>query len=246
MIICPPVLTLMSINPKKVVFQGKTTLCFSVDSNPVFSFHYFMSDIKRKAVVIGVTGGIACGKSEMGRILGGMGFVVSDADRIAHELMAKGTPVYRNIVDCFGATVLAEDGEISRPRLGRIVFENPGQLLQLNQLVHPAVREVLKRWIAERRANSENAAVQIPLMFESGMNDLDWDAIICVSCVEAQVYERLEKRGIDRPAARSRIASQMPLEEKEDLSDYVIDNSGTLGDLEKATRVAVESLMVER
>ena len=205
-----------------------------------------MSNKGRKVVVLGVTGGIACGKSEVGRILNEMGYAVCDADRIAHELMKKGTPVFDQVVDRFGSQILAENGEISRPILGRIVFENPEQLEVLNRLVHPAVRESLGQWISGKRSAGENAAVLIPLLFESGMQDLDWDAVLCVSSHETDVVQRLEARGLSREEAEKRIHSQMPLMEKEKLADRVVPNHGTLGELEKATREAVEAIVGER
>jgi dephospho-CoA kinase len=205
-----------------------------------------MSGIKRNAVILGITGGIACGKSEVGRILREMGFRICDADHVAHALMAEGTPVHRAVVKCFGEQVLAADGSISRPTLGRMVFDDPDLLQQLNRLIHPAVKAVLEQWISDRRANGDNAAVQLPLLFESGMNTLDWDAIICVSSSEEQVRERLRQRGMNDLEARKRMAAQMPLKEKENLSDRVIHNFGTMQELEEATRAAVQSLMVER
>jgi dephospho-CoA kinase len=205
-----------------------------------------MSNIKCNAVVVGITGGIACGKSEVGRILGAMGFATCDADQVAHRLMARGMPVYHSIVAAFGGDVLDDEKEISRSQLGKIVFDHPDQRLVLNHLVHPAVYHVLEQWISERRTEGENAAVQLPLLFESGMNVLDWDAVICVSSEEPQVYERLERRGINRQEARQRIDAQMPLLEKERLSDQVIRNIGTLQELEKATRMVVDDLIAER
>jgi len=200
-----------------------------------------MSDIERNAIVVGVTGGIACGKSEVGRILEGMGYRTCDADRVAHELMTKGSAVFKDLLEFFGDRILSDDGEISRPALGKIVFEDAGKRERLNALVHPAVRRFIDRWIADRRACGENGAVQIPLLFESGMNDLDFDGIICVSASEALALERLKKRGMDNDAAAIRIRSQMPLAEKERLSDFVVRNFGTLQELEEATRQAVES-----
>lgn len=202
-----------------------------------------MSNKGRNIIIIGVTGGIACGKSEVGRILGEMGFAVCDADRVAHDLMKKGTPVYTQVVDCFGAQILSDDGEISRPILGKTVFENPAQRETLNRLVHPAVRESLKRWISEKRGAGDNAAVLIPLLFESGMQDLDWDAVLCVSSHEEEIFQRLETRGLSRDDAQRRIHSQMPLSKKEKLADHVVPNHGTLGELELATRKAVESIV---
>lgn len=198
----------------------------------------------RNAFVFGITGGIACGKSEVGRILEGMGFAVCDADVVAHGLMRKGTRVFDQVVAHFGAGIVSESGEISRPALGKAVFGNPAQREALNRLVHPAVRKELAEWIGDRRRLGEHAAVMIPLLFESGMQDLGFDAVLCVSSHEALVMERLERRGLAHAEAGQRIQSQMPLAEKEQRADLVIWNDGTLDDLEKATREAVARLGV--
>ena len=205
-----------------------------------------MADNKRNAVVLGVTGGIACGKSEAGRILREMGFAVHDADRVAHDLMKKGTPVYRQIVDRFGTRILSDDGEISRPILGATVLENPAELDALNRLVHPVVRKELENWIAEKRQKNKNAALLVPLLFESGMDTLDCDAIICVSSREQQVLDRLKQRGLSGTEAQLLIDSQMPLEEKERRSGHVVPNLGTVEELEQATREAVNRIRTER
>jgi dephospho-CoA kinase len=205
-----------------------------------------MSDSKRNPLVIGITGGIACGKSEVGRILGELGFAVCDADRVAHALMDRGTAVFRKVVDHFGEQILTEEGEISRSVLGEIVFQNTQQLKKLNAIVHPAVRHKLEEWICEIRAEEKQAAVLLPLLFESGMQDLKWDAVVCVSSPEKQIFQRLEKRGLGRKEAELRIYSQMPLAEKEQRSDYVLPNTGTLGELELAVRETVKAIMLER
>ncbi len=198
------------------------------------------------SLVLCVTGGIACGKSEVGRILGGMGFEVCDADRVAHGLMKKGTPVYRQVLARFGKRILLGDGEISRPILGETVFGNPEERDALNRLVHPAVREKLAGWVAEKRNMGQDAAVLVPLLFESGMETLGWDAILCVSSSEELVFQRLEKRGLTRHGAALRVAAQMPLEKKEQRSDQVVQNLGTLGELEDSTRDAVKRAKAER
>lgn len=199
-----------------------------------------------KPVVLCITGGIACGKSTVGCVFEAMGFVMCDADCVAHELMKKGTPVYRQVVEQFGDEILTPDGEISRPKLGAVVFEDSEKRLRLNQLVHPAVRAVLDDWISERRTRGETAAVQLPLVFESGMDSMDWDGIICVSTGEPAALERLEKRGLSRADALKRIQAQMSLKEKEKRADRVIHNLGTVEELEAETRRVVESLMLER
>lgn len=202
-----------------------------------------MTGSVRNSLVVGITGGIACGKSEVGRILESMGFAVCDADRVAHDLMEKGTPVYRQVVDFFGSDVLSDDSEISRPALGKEVFGNPAKREALNALVHPAVRARLEEWIAQERRSHRDAAVLVPLLFESGMESLEWDAIVCVSSSEQQVLQRLEKRGLNSEEARVRIDSQMPLEEKERRSNQVIPNTGSLRELEQAVRETAKIIM---
>ena len=205
-----------------------------------------MTETERSEIVVGVTGGIACGKSEVGRILEGLGYLACDADRIAHELMAKGTAVYQRVVAAFGECILSEKGEIRRSGLGAIVLEDPEKRERLNELVHPAVRDAVERWIADRRARGESGAVQIPLLFESGMDNLDFDAVICVSAGETPAVERLAKRGMDRGTARKWIRAQMPLKEKEQLSDFTVMNSGSVEELEEAMRRIVKRLPIER
>ena len=205
-----------------------------------------MTSRMRSCLVLCITGGIACGKSELGRILNGMGFLVCDADREAHALMKKGTPVYRQVVEYFGEGILSDDGEIARPILGEIVFKNPADREALNRLVHPAVQKTLENWIAEKRKQKKDCAVLVPLLFESGMEKLDWDAIICVSSSEKMVSKRLEKRGLDPTEIGLRVGSQMPLAEKEQRSNYVICNDGTLGELKESARVTVHRIKAER
>ena len=199
-----------------------------------------MSNNKRNIIVLGVTGGIACGKSEVGRILEDLGFDVCDADLVAHGLMKKGTPLFQQLVNFFGNHILSGDGEISRPILGEIVFDNPMQREALNRLVHPVVREALEGWINERHRLGLPGAVLVPLLFESGMDTLDLDVVLCVSCPEELVFRRLEQRGLNRVEAERRIDAQMPLEEKERRADFTVPNAGTLQELKEETRKAVE------
>jgi dephospho-CoA kinase len=205
-----------------------------------------MSENNCKAIVLGITGGIACGKSEVGRILETMNFAVCDSDRVAHDLMKKGTPVYRQVVAHFGERILTNHGEISRPALGTIVFNNAAEREILNKLAHPAVREYLTEWIVTHQESGTDAAVQIPLLFESGMDNLGWDAVLCISSDERSVLKRLCDRGFNASDARERISAQMPLEEKETRADFVVPNSGTLDELDQATRKIVAVIRGER
>ncbi len=196
----------------------------------------------RKPLILGITGGIACGKSEVGRILERMGFRVCDADRVAHGLMRRDSPVYRQVVEHFGEGILSADGQIERPILGKIVFEDPAARKALDRLVHPAVERELRGWIARRRELREDGAVLLPLLFESGMEELGWDAVVCVSSPAEQVFQRLEQRGLGPDEARLRVAAQMPLEEKERRADQVVPNMGTLEQLEKSVQETINRI----
>jgi len=189
-------------------------------------------------IILGLTGGIACGKSEVGRILQQNGFAVLDTDTLAHELMKAGAPVFKTVVTRFGKSVLGANGEIDRSALGKIVFENPDALQALNELVHPAVIEAVEQWKARQRGD---AAVMVPLLFETGWTN-GWSAIICVSAEEEVVFQRLEKRGLSEAEARKRIAAQMPLTEKEKKSDFILRNNETLDALRNETVKVLEAV----
>ena len=189
-------------------------------------------------IILGLTGGIACGKSEVGRILQQNGFAVLDTDTLAHELMMAGTPAFKKITERFGEAVIGADGEIDRNELGKIVFENPDALRSLNELVHPAVIEAAEQWKAQQH---DDAAVMIPLLFEAGWTN-GWSAIVCVSAKEETVLQRLEERGLSKAEARKRIAAQMPLREKEKQSDFVLKNNETLDALQNETLKVLEAV----
>lgn len=198
-----------------------------------------------QSIILGITGGIACGKTETGRILSAEGFKVLDSDFLAHELMGKGRPVYAKVVEQFGGAILGEDGEIDRAKLGRMIFDDPQAREALNRLVHPAVIKAAQEWIKECREAQEDAAVLVPLLFEAGWTD-GWDARICVTAPEEQIFQRLEKRGLPSKEARKRIAAQMPLTEKAGKADFVIENSGTPDALRSRIVDLVEEIRCEK
>jgi dephospho-CoA kinase len=189
-------------------------------------------------IILALTGGIACGKSETGRILVEEGFAVLDADTLAHDVMAAGTTVFQRVAERFGDGVVGENGELDREVLGRIVFSDPAALSDLNALVHPAVIEEAEKWKARQRGD---CAVLIPLLFETGWTE-GWSAIVCVSADEETVFQRLEKRGLSREAARKRIAAQMPLSEKKKRADFIIRNNDTLDELREKTKAVLTAI----
>lgn len=180
-----------------------------------------------QAIILGITGGIACGKTETGRILSAEGFKVLDSDFLAHELMAKHQPLYQQTVARFGAGILAEDGEIDRCKLGKRVFGYPEECVALNRLAHPAIIQTARKWINNCRETHEDGAVLVPLLFEADWTD-GWNAVVCVTAPIEQIFQRLEKRGLSKDEAEKRIAAQLPLAEKAVRSDFVIENDGTL------------------
>ena len=189
----------------------------------------------KKGLSIGLTGGIACGKSEVGRILEREGAQVRDADELAHELIRHGGPLFDKVVGRFGAEIVGPDGEIDRQILGRRVFADAAERKALEALIHPEVIRALREWIAGETRQGKNAIAIVPLLFEVGWTDL-WDAVVCVASTEEIVIERLKQRGLSEHEARARMSAQMPLETKIRKANYVIQNDGTLDSLEKRTR----------
>lgn len=194
--------------------------------------------------VIGLTGGIATGKSKVSAILKKAGAVIIDADRIAREAVKKGSPAYRKIVDNFGETILLPDGEINRSELGDIVFNDSRKMQLLNRIVHPCVtKETNRRLRAMERSNPEAIVVlDIPLLFEAQMHT-DLSEIIVVYAPEHIQIERLMKRDkISEADAVVRVRVQMSIEEKKNRATFVIDNSGSLKDTCKQTLEIFKSI----
>jgi dephospho-CoA kinase len=181
------------------------------------------------SLVIGLTGGIASGKSTVSAMFADMGITVIDADIEARLAVEPGEKAYNDIVSHFGSGILDEAGAINRQKLGSIIFNDEDKRLLLNSIVHPAVRERMaqKRELAEA-ANEKAIVMDIPLLFESKLTGLV-EKIILVYVDEKTQLERLMKRnGFSEAEALSRIKSQMPLNDKVKLADAVIDNGGSI------------------
>lgn len=180
--------------------------------------------------IIGLTGGIASGKSTASDYIRSKGYPVLDADTYAKKATAKGGPAYQGIIDHFGAELLQDDGEIDRRKLGAIVFNDTSEREVLNQLVHPEVRRMMDE-DKERLAESGHVFLDIPLLFENGL-DRQCDLTLTVYVdQETQIERLMERNGFSHSEALSRINSQMPLSEKRDRSDEVLDNSGSKNEL---------------
>jgi dephospho-CoA kinase len=188
---------------------------------------------------LGITGGIASGKSTVSAMLRDMGFTVLDADSIAHTLIEPGYPAHHKIVRVFGSSILNGDNHVNREALAKIVFADPIKLKQLNAIVHPRVEEYIVSEFAKlERGGSQSAAfVEAALIVEAGL-DKRLDGMVVVWCEPEQQISRLMARGFTEEEARRRIASQLPVEEKLGHASEKIDCSGSLA----KTRQQVEQL----
>ncbi|MGP9032784.1 MULTISPECIES: dephospho-CoA kinase [Glutamicibacter] len=180
---------------------------------------------------VGLTGGVASGKSAVAAKLASLGAVVIDADALARQVVEPGTPGLAAIKDTFGEGILLPDGSLDRPALGAIVFSDAAQRAKLNEIVHPLVREQAE---ALREAAAPGALVveDIPLLVESGQADR-FDAVIVVQAPHDERIRRMvQDRGWSRDDAEARMAAQATDEQRAAVADYLLDNSGSLEELE--------------
>jgi dephospho-CoA kinase len=185
-------------------------------------------------LLVGLTGNIASGKSEVARLLRERGATLIDADVLAREAVQPGTKALETIVGIWGKEVLDPDGTLDRGALRRIAFSDQAELEKLNAIVHPEVTRLRDAEIEKARARGDKVVVcVIPLLFERNLAN-DFDYVVLVDAPRALRLERLaETRGLEETEAMNMIASQMPAELKLARADYSIDNVGSLEDLEK-------------
>jgi dephospho-CoA kinase len=194
--------------------------------------------------IVGLTGGIASGKSTVAALLRELGAVVIDADAIVHELQAPGSIVLDELAIAFGNEIIDASGALDREALGAIVFRDPEARARLGAILHPKVgAEMAHRTNAARRSGAELIVLDIPLLLESRKSgtgsaaQLGFEATIVVYVPEAlQIERQIERDGCDADEAIRRIRSQLPIEEKKGMADFVIDNSGTRSETEKQVR----------
>ncbi|MFG3720019.1 dephospho-CoA kinase [Streptomyces massasporeus] len=184
---------------------------------------------------VGLTGGIGAGKSEVSRLLVACGAVLIDADRIAREVVAPGTPGLASVVEAFGEEILAADGSLDRPRLGAIVFSDAEKLSTLNSIVHPLVG-ARSRELEEAAAEDAVVLHDVPLLTENGLAPL-YDLVIVVDAAPETQLDRLVRlRGMTEEDARARMAAQATREQRREIADIVIDNDVPLEELEQRVK----------
>jgi len=188
---------------------------------------------------VGLTGGLASGKSTVAAFFRELGAFHVDADRIAHELIAPGGGAEREVVARFGGGIVSNSGAIDRKALAAIVFADARALADLNALVHPRVREEIARRIADHESGAspaEIALVDAALLVESGIHR-DLDALIVVACPgETQIARAVSRGGLTEPEARARVAAQAPLAKKLAVADHIVDNGGSLDETKRQVR----------
>jgi dephospho-CoA kinase len=206
------------------------------------------------ASVLGLSGGIATGKSTVARFLESLGATVIDADAIVHELQAPGTLLLDEIAEAFGPGVIDPEGSLDRNALSETVFRDVTARRRLEQIVHPRVRATIANRVASAQAaDAPLIVVDIPLLFEgreSGPKreaSPPFDATVLVYAPEQHQIDRQMKRdGCDREAAIQRIRAQLPIESKKAMADIVIDNSGSLEETKRQTRLLFERFSAGR
>jgi dephospho-CoA kinase len=193
---------------------------------------------------VGLTGGLACGKSFVGQALVSLGCRLIQADQLGHEVMAPGGEAYDPIVREFGSGILAADGQIDRRALATQVFGNPERLAVLNGIIHPLVVRRQEELMAEFEAVEPDgiAVVEAAILIETGSYKR-FDKLILVTCDEAQQIRRAIKRdGLLEAEVVTRLSRQMPLSEKRNFADFVIDTSGEKEQTLEQTRQVYEAL----
>lgn len=184
-------------------------------------------------ILVGLTGGVATGKSTVAAMFERCGAVLIDADQLARVVVEPGKPAWREIIQTFGKGVLNSDRTLDRQRIGGIVFRSPGKLKQLERIIHPRVAREQQRLTREAAKRNPKAVVvyDVPLLFEAGIDKRVDITIVVTADRETQIARLKKRNGLSRAEALRRIKSQMPLAEKRRLADHVIDGTSKRTDL---------------
>ncbi len=195
-------------------------------------------------LTVGLTGGIGSGKSTVAEILGSLGALVIDADRVGHEVYLPGTPGWQQVVDAFGPGVVATDGTVDRKALGAIVFADAGALARLNAIVHPLIREAVQMRVEKARAEapSRPVIIEAAVLIEARWYELVDEVWVVVASPETVIRRVTASRPLDAAAVQARIAAQLSDAERRQVADVVIVNDGSRDDL----RRRLEGLWAEK
>jgi dephospho-CoA kinase len=192
---------------------------------------------------VGLTGGIASGKSTVGGMLRELDCPVLDADTLGHELLEQGQDAHNEVVREYGKEILDAYGNVDRGKLGQIIFADAQKRARLNQILHPRILDVVRKWFTAQghQGGPDLAVVEAALIIEAGYNK-ELDKVIVCWCPPEQQLQRLVERGLTAEQAKQRIAAQMPMEEKRRLGDETIDCSKSLEETERQVMDVVKRL----
>jgi len=191
--------------------------------------------------VIGITGGVATGKSAVAAMLKKYFKYVIDADEVARRIVEKGKPAYKKIIKAFGPSLLAKDGSLDRKKLAGSVFKNKKKKKLLEKITHPLIISIMKNTIAGLKRKNKIIIFEAPLLFEAKMEKMA-DIILVVASSQKKQIERFTEKGYSKKDALLRIKAQLPLEQKIKKADIVIYNNGSLQELKKNVKNLVALL----
>ena len=192
--------------------------------------------------IIGLTGGIATGKSTVSQLLAQRGYDIIDADSVVRDLQGIGCPLLDRIVNAFGATLLHEDGSLNREKLGHLIFDDEQARGKLEAIVHPAARAEFESRIQQSLADV--LFLDVPLLFEAGFDTLTDINLVIYATRQVQLKRLMARNGLSKAAAVARMDSQMDMKKKVALGDFVIDNSGTIGQLEEKVEQFLGEILI--
>ncbi|MBS4194964.1 dephospho-CoA kinase [Lederbergia citri] len=196
--------------------------------------------------MIGLTGGIASGKSTVSKMLKERGFTILDADIAARVVVEPGQKAYKQIIESFGRDILNKDKSINRSKLGSIIFNDVEKRKTLNSIVHPAVRECLNLWKNEAIEKGKKTIIyDIPLLYESNLTYLVEKVIVVFVDPDIQLKRLLNRNNLSKEEALARISSQLPLKEKVERADVAVDNNGTMDETERQINELINNWNLE-
>jgi dephospho-CoA kinase len=196
-------------------------------------------------IKLGLTGGIATGKSTVSQMFKDKQIPVIDTDQIARDLFEKDTDTYHQIIDVFGEDVLHTDQTINRKKLASIIFPNPQKRKKLNQIVHPKVREIVEEEIQKHMAlGTKIIVIDVPLLFETNYDEIVDKTIVVYTTKKEQIRRLMMRDNIDKEYAQMKINAQMSLTEKVDRADYVVNNSYSILNTKKDFNKILKDLEV--
>lgn len=194
------------------------------------------------AKLFGLTGGIGSGKSTVTKLFEAEGVSMIDADLLARQVVERGQPALRKLLQAFGSEILCEDGTLDRPKLAAIVFTDKAKRRQLDDIMMPFILMTLREEVIRRQKEAHLVGLDAPLLIETGLHAVFRPLIVVSVSEDTQVRRVMDRDGLTEPEARARISAQMPLREKVALANYVIHNNGSLEELREQALSVLGSL----